>query len=76
MTFLGRIPFLVSYIPFNILINKIKVMGTIDQMPAIKVAISFLKVHKPDLYIVYTRYLKEVKTRKSNTKSKSKRHSK
>lgn len=64
MAMFGRIPFLVSYIPFNVLINKLKVFGVIDQMPAIKIAIAFLKEKQPVLYKDYISYLKELRNEK------------
>jgi len=68
MTMFGRIPFLVSFIPFNVLLDKIKVVGIIDQMPAIKVAIAFLKDHNRPLYDAYIKYLKELKNERKNSK--------
>jgi hypothetical protein len=72
MTFLGRIPFLVTFIPFNILLNKIKNVGTLDQLSAVSMAIAYLKEAHPDFYGVYTKYLKRLKFEKLNKKLKRK----
>jgi len=70
MTMFGRIPFLVSLIPFNIILNKTKTTGTIDQMSAVSSAIALLKALKPDWYKEYQNYIKDLKKSRRLTKVK------
>lgn len=65
MAMFGRIPFLVSLIPFNIILNRTKTTGTIDQMSAVSSAIALLKALKPDWYKEYLNYLKGLKKGKT-----------
>jgi len=66
MAMFGRIPFLVSLIPFNIILNRTKTTGTIDQMSAVSSAIALLKALKPEWYKEYVNYLKDLKKGKTD----------
>jgi hypothetical protein len=67
MAMFGRIPFLVSLIPFNIILNKTKTTGTIDQMSAVSSAIALLKELKPEWYKEYLDYIKGLKLGRTKT---------
>lgn len=68
MTMFGRIPFLVLAKPINVILTKVTAVDVLDQMPAHKVSIAFIKETKPDLYKSLLNYIKRAKARRKEEK--------